>query len=262
MELLRYHGGKLRSKHLLSYFPIEPITRYLEPFCGAAGTCCRLDTCVKRWLNDKDRVLIDLYREARDHPRRFKRRILEMAKKIRRADDLFDEFLPARVEYKFFDDPYAYFMLNRASFGCYTSQQRSNSATLSWNLLRNGLAPFTAQRVDSIVHRFKGVKLTAWHWKKAVQQSSTDTFCYYDPPWHCNSQIYGHQLTIDDHEELAQFLSREKRQWLLSIGYSELSIRLYRRKSWCHCNVRAYTKTATPQQVGQPGQELIVRNYD
>ncbi len=259
---LRYHGGKFKSKHLLSFFPIAPISSYLEPFCGGAGLFWHLPVNIERWLNDIDKVLIAHYREARDHPRRFKRRILGMAQKIKRADDLAEEFLVNRVNYKFNHDSYAYWFVNRSSFGCYTSQQRSNSATLSWNLIRNGLAPFTPERLDFIIRTLRKVRLTAWHWRRAVESSPQDCFVYYDPPYHCHGQIYGYELTIEQHEELASFLAKDTRLWLMTIGYSELSQRLYVGKSWCRCRLREYKKCATPQQCGQLGQELIICNYD
>ena len=257
--LLRYHGGKFRSRDLLSWFP-EHFTSYLEPFAGGAGLFWHLDPSIERHLNDIDPVIIHLYQEARDN-RSFGRKIMSMVRKVENATDLMREFALARLRFRLEECPYAYWLLNRSAYGCYCNSSRQNSATLSWNLIRNGLAPFTPDRLRWIRTRLQNVTLSNVDYKEAIKNSNAD-FLFLDPPYHCSGNIYVQDMSQDDQEELALYVSSLNRPWMMTMARSELSARLYIRRSWCRCQTRTYTKQATKQIMGQSGQEYIITNYD
>lgn len=259
-RLIRCHGGKGKSPELLDFFPIEPITSYCEPFAGGAGLFWMLPTSIKRYLNDIDPVLIALYKEARDNPN-FSRRILAMVRKTERADDMYREFFEQRVRYKFDADPYAYFIVNRGSFGCYCSRERANGATLAWNQLNGGLNPFTPESLKEIVQTLQGVKLTAWDYKRAIESCSPDTFLFIDPPYLSNGQIYGNEMTREQLEDMADYLSAEKRRFLMTLGASEFSKDLYGSRDFT-IRIRQYSNSYNPQKVVRVGQEMMITNVE
>lgn len=72
--ILRYHGGKwLLAPWIISHFP--PLSRYVEPFGGAASVLLRKSRSHSEIYNDLDREVYTLFKVARDDGQRLARAI-------------------------------------------------------------------------------------------------------------------------------------------------------------------------------------------
>lgn len=240
--IIRYHGGKWQlAPWILSFFPEHRI--YVEPFGGGGSILLRKTRSYAEIYNDLDEEIVNLFRMART-----------------RGQELHDALVLtpfARAEYLQAwypsEDPMeqARRTIIRAFMGF-----GSASATLnrSVNQSRGGLAKtgFRANAnragntpahdwanypaaLKSVVKRLKGVVIENDNAIKIMSQhDSPQTLFYVDPPYLPETRDkggdYRHEMSIEEHIELAKFLNQVKGMVILSGYPSKLYDELY--KGW------------------------------
>lgn len=231
--VLRYHGGKFRlAPWVISFFPRHSC--YVEPFGGAGSVLLQKDPVGAECYNDLDGEIVNIFRILRD-PNRAR----ELTRRV--------EFTPySRDEFNWSYEPpaddldAAHKLIVRSFMG-----HGSDSATRS---CRTGFrAKLTEGRVlpafewarwheaiPAFTERLKGVVIENRDAHQVIRRlDGPNTLCYVDPPY-CHSTRsaltgrsgkthgYRHEMSDDDHRELAATL-RSVRGMVVLSGYpSEL----------------------------------------
>lgn len=205
--ILRWLGGKwMLAPWIISQFPTHRI--YTEPFGGGASVLMRKPRCYAEVYNDLDGELVNLFRIVRDRGSELKR-ALELTPFAR------DEFFAA---YEPTDDP-----LERARRTVILAYQGfgSNSVVklsgFRSNSNRSGTTPaydwaHYPDCMDAMIERLRGVIIENRDAKEIMTANDhTDTLHYVDPPYVLETRSYckggyRHEMTNDEHRELAGFL--------------------------------------------------------
>lgn len=236
---LRYHGGKWKlAPWVLSFFPAHRM--YVEPYGGGASILLRKPRCYAEVYNDLDREVVNIFRVLRDpHAGR------ELARRLELTPFARDEFVAAHKRDS--HDPiekarraivrsYMGFgsaslhaknprgMRTRASnwtagkgTGFRASSNRSGSTpTHDW-------ASYPSQ-IPAFVARLRGVTIENRPALEVIaQHDNPDALIYADPPYPQSTRDdaradYAHEMTDDDHRELARVL-RAAKGYVIVSGY-------------------------------------------
>lgn len=225
--LLRYHGSKWRlADWIVSHLPRH--RTYVEPFGGAASVLLRKPRSHTEVYNDLDSELVNLFRVARDQGEAL-RRALELTPFAR------DEFA---LSYAASDDP-----LERArrtvarSFMGFGSNALHQTTGFRSRSRRSGTSPAAdwrgyPQALEAIIRRLQGVVIEHRDAFEVMgAQDAEDTLFYVDPPYVPETRDaggdYRHELTVADHERLAEALHALAGPVVLSGYASALYDRLY-----------------------------------
>lgn len=237
--LLRYHGGKWRlAPWIIRHLPAHQV--YVEPFGGAASVLIRKPRSYAEVYNDLDGEIVHLFRTVRD-----------------RGDELATllELTPyASAEFSQSFEP-AVDELERArrtvvrSFmgfgGNLTRPNRDQSPQRTgfrrW-ARQSGSHPCQDWRnypasLVQIIERLQGVVIEQRHALELVPMyDSPEALFYVDPPYVHSTRAadaggshrgYRHEMTDDEHRELAQVLHAARAQVVLSGYASDLYSQLY-----------------------------------
>ena len=247
--LLRWHGGKwLLSPWIVKHLPEH--RAYVEPFAGAASVLMRKARSHVEVVNDLDGDLVNLFLVLRDRPDELRRQA-ELTLFAREEFDLAYEPCADPLER-------ARRLLVRASMG-----RASASATSPWKAsFRNhtGASRTTtgahdwsnyARSIDEFSARLKGVLVENTDAIKVIRQhDAPDTLFYVDPPYPMGSRDkfrdYRHEMTDEDHEELAAVLKCVQGRVVVSGYRSALYERLY--GHWRSIEEKAYADGARPRR--------------
>lgn len=228
--LLRYHGGKWRiANRIISHFPAHRI--YVEPFGGGAGVLLRKERSFAEVYNDLDGEVVNVFRVMRDE---------DLAAKLQHGLELTpwarDEF---RLAYEFSADPVerARRMIARTfmAFGS-TARRLNRTGFRSRAYRQNQTGPADwrnyPDNIPFFLDRLRGVTIENRNAIEIIeQQDSLDTLFYCDPPYvhstrtalahkgGSNDCAYAHEMTDDNHRELAAVLHQVKGMVVIS-GYS------------------------------------------
>lgn len=231
---IRYPGGKWKlAPWIIEHFPPHDI--YVEPFCGAASVLMQKKRARQgEVLNDLDGDVVNLFRLLRE-PEEAKRLIEQI------------ELTPfARAE---FEESYAeaeepiekarrYLIraymgqgscLNYRNNGFRSRRNSDKFPARDWQLYPESLV-FVIQRLQGVVIENQPAA------EVIARYDSPQTLFYCDPPyvWKSRSSYasrqYRHEMTDDDHAELASVLHRIKGMAIISGYKSELYDRLF--KDW------------------------------
>lgn len=226
---LRWHGGKwLLAPWIISHFPRHRI--YVEPFGGAWSVGLRKPRCYAEIWNDLDDELVNYFGVLRDPAL-----AAQLIGALRLTPFAREEFNRA---YEMADDPVerARRLVIRAfmghgsdgASGQYRTGFRSNSN-------RSGTTPAhdwvnLPDCLDLVAQRVAGVVIES---RPAIdvmaKHDGPDTLHYVDPPYlpetraranrrADNGGVYRHELTVEQHGELLEFLVTLKGKVILS-GY-------------------------------------------
>jgi len=216
---VRYFGGKWRiASWIIEQFP--PHTTYVEPFCGGASILFRKTPSKVEVINDLNHDIVTFFDVLRSNP-----------------DDLIHaiQMTPyAREEHKRAhlpaDDPIErarrFYVRSRQSFGSGEGQyntgwrfqaddRRGTSCVGEWNNTDN---------LWLAAERLKAVQIESDDALSCIRRfDHPDTLFYVDPPYlfetrHSNEHRYAHELTDQQHIELAELLNSVQGMVLLS-GY-------------------------------------------
>lgn len=219
--IMRYHGGKFRlAPWIISHLPAHRV--YVEPYGGAGSVLLRKPRSYAEIYNDLDGEIVNVFRVLRD---------VEMAAKLKEQIRLTpfarSEFVDAYLDC---EDP-----LERArrtlvksfmGFGsaAVTQQSGDNSKTTTGfrnNSNRSGTTPAhdwanLPKHVDLWVERLAGIVVESRPALGLIDLFDTpETLFYVDPPYVHSTRgdgkgksvcRYRHEMTDDDHRELAEHL--------------------------------------------------------
>lgn len=257
------HGGKYYlSDWIISHFPenYQEYT-YLEPYCGGANVLLNKEKSVLEAVCDTDITIVQIFRAIRDEPKEFARR-LNLVKycqetfdrALKRENGPFDDYLDQAVNE---------YILRRMSRG-------GLRKAFAWsNRLRGGqpgdlnawktalkLLPTLAERVKE-VYIFN---------KPAVEVIKTfntkNVLVYADPPYlhdtRRSTDTYAHEMSIDDHIELARTLNGFAGKVILSGYPSPLYSRLF--KDW-NCERKKIANHSSQSKAKEMKTEMIWKNF-
>lgn len=231
---LRYYGGKwLLAPWIISHFPEH--RTYVEPFAGAASVLMRKDPSPAEILNDLDTEIVNFFRVLRDATL-----AAELARQVALTPFSREEFTAA------YDSPPpggwdAVERARRLLVRCYQGHSAMSRVKNRTGFRKTPFRGSGGQSVmadwanypDSIgafAARLRPVMLEC---RPAVQvieeQDDTRTLFYVDPPYPVSTRsgiswpsdlgrAYAHEMTDDDHRELAATLRAVEGMVVLS-GY-------------------------------------------
>jgi DNA adenine methylase len=258
----RYHGGKFRdAKWIISHMPPhERVDIYGEPFCGMASVFFQMERVQTEVLNDLDGELVNVFRVLQDPVRaaQLERRVratpysrAEYARAVR-LTGCGDEVARA----------WAVIVRSYMGFG-------SDSAAAGQSGFRSGVrkgsggskAPVGSEwarypdRIAAFRERLATTHLESEPAVRMIERyDSPRTMWYVDPPYvratrsPCSfrkGKGYKHEMTDQDHRELAGCL-RASRGYVLLSGYaSELYAEMY--DGWFSVTKSTYAHGAEPR---------------
>lgn len=223
--LVRYHGGKwMMGPKIIAHFPAHRI--YTESFGGGGSILLRKQRSYSEIYNDLDGEIVNLFRVVRD-------RGDELVRAIELTPFSRDEFLGS---YTPSDDPLEQARLTMArSFMGFGSASASGAKTgFRSNSNRSGTTPAHDWRnypgcLAATIDRLRGVVIENKDACAVMADHDTpETLHYVDPPYvfetrsnanpYCKKG-YKHEMTDEQHRELAKFLRTLKGCVILS-GYA------------------------------------------
>ena len=246
---LPYIGGKRRlAARLLPLIP-EHLT-YVEPFAGGAQLFFRKPRSRVEVLNDLDGELVTFLRIVQRH----RPELLRLLRYLAPSRALFAQFA-AQDPRQLTDVERAcrFFYLQKNAFG--GRRKRSNfhyCVTKPPNYTPARLAALLAATAD----RLARVQLECWPYERVLERyDRPTTFFYCDPPY-IGADLYQHNLSAAQFEELAAHLAALQGRFLLSLNDSPQA------RAWFGRFVcREITLTYTSIRRPRPFQELLFANY-
>jgi DNA adenine methylase len=221
---VKWHGGKhYLAARIIDLFPQHHT--YLEPFGGAASVLLNKPPSQVEVYNDLDGRITRLFRVLRDHSEEFRKRLsLTPYSEIEFREALTEH--PDEIEQARRD-----FVRWRLSLGgrgdCFSytlHRVRRNMADVV-----SGYLSMIDEQLPFIAERLRTVQIIE---KPAVDVIETwdseNTLIYCDPPYvpdtrHSGSlDVYGYEMTVAQHRELAAVLNNCKSRVVLSRYPSEL----------------------------------------
>ena len=261
----KIHGGKYYlNKFVLEQFPknYEEYS-YIEPFCGATSVFLNKKQSLKEEvINDIDDGIIDIFRALRDCPKCFIKKI----KRKKYSERVFKIALNKCKNQEIknpFDNAINEFILRRMSRG-------GLKKNFSWsNRLRGGIPgdvnawSTIIDKLPEIVERIQKTYIFNKDYKEVIYAfNKDDSLVYCDPPYvsetRVSKEIYKHEMTTDDHIELANLLNGFKGKALISGYPSRLYNRLY--SDW-KCVRKKIVNHASQQKSKKYQTECLWINY-
>lgn len=212
--VLRYHGGKWRlAPWIISYFPAHRV--YVEPFGGAGGVLLRKAASASEVYNDLDSRIVSLFRVLRDPVL-----AAELVRQVALTPYAREEH---ELSYEPCEDPLEAArrtvvrgMMGHGSRGATsahrtgfrTARRRGFHAASDWASYSQALPAIVARlRCVLVEHRDAAAVMREY--------DAPDCLHYVDPPYPGGTRTtnitgkgraYAHELSDDDHRELAQTL--------------------------------------------------------
>jgi len=242
--VLRYHGGKWRlAPWIISHFPKHQV--YVEPFGGAASILLRKPRSKAEVYNDLDEDVVNVFHVLRDPEQA--QRLAELCYLTPWSRTEFwlcyeeakDPIERARrtIARSFMAHGSTHRRAHRTGFRSRNWRQR-NPAPRDWENY--------PQHIQEFVERLRGVTIECRPAIEVIkQQDSPETLFYVDPPYILSSRssirshseadgkrCYVHNLSDDDHAELADVLRSCQGMIVLSGYNSEFYQKLY--SDWRH----------------------------
>jgi DNA adenine methylase len=261
----KIHGGK----HYLNKFVLEQFPKnyeeysYIEPFCGATSVFLNKNKSLKEEvINDIDDGIVDIFRALRDCPKTFIKKIKRKKYSERVFTIALNKEKSQEVESSF-DNAINEFILRRMSRG-------GLKKNFSWsNRLRGGVpgdvnAWLTIiDKLPEISERIQETYIFNKDYKEVIDAfNNKDSLVYCDPPYVSETRVskeaYKHEMTTDDHIDLANLLNRFKGKALISGYPSRLYNRLY--SDW-RCVRKKIVNHASQQKSKKYQTECLWINY-
>ena len=207
-----YQGSKRSiAREILKKCPLN-ISRLVEPFCGSAAVsiaCASEKRASYYWMNDAHEPLIKLLHEIIFHPDEISDKYSELwSSQIGREREYFTQI---RNRFNNYKDPADFlYLLAR----CVKAAIRYNSNGEFNNTpdnRRKGARPSEMRRrISCVSELLKGrVQLTAWDYKKVLNECRQGDLVYMDPPYQgVSGKRDQRYLPKVDHEEFSQELKK------------------------------------------------------
>jgi DNA adenine methylase len=223
--VLRYYGGKFRlAPWIIAHMPKHRI--YVEPFGGAASVLLRKPRSYSEVYNDLYGEVVNLFRVLRNPSQ-----ARDLVRQVKLTPYAREEF---ELSYILDGDPVeqARRTLFRAAAGFAGGAQKMYGTGFRSNVTRPHTTPARdwagmPQVLEEVIGRLRGVVIEHLPAMEVIRKYDTaDTFIYCDPPYVYatrNSRnagdTYEHEMSDDDHRQLAQVLRSLKGSAIVS-GYA------------------------------------------
>lgn len=255
------HGGKsYLAKWIVEQLPENYQDMvYLEPFCGGASVLLNKEPSKEEIINDLDENIIILLRVLRDQCTQFIRKI----KKVKYKESSFEAALKRKELTTDLHKALNDLILRRMSRGglkkafAWSNRERGGQPgeINAWETIID-LLPDISQRLQNVIILNKqAVPLLKMF-------DEPDTLVYADPPYlhetRESTDVYTHEMLIDDHIALAEVLNNFKGKALISSYPSRLYSKLY--KNW-QCEKKKMPNHASQQKIKPVKIELLWRNF-
>ncbi len=259
---IKCHGGKFYlSDWIISHFPSNYTElHYGEPFTGAGSCFLNKKPSQSEWLNDLDVGIMAIWNTLRDTPYQFLGRL----NAVKYCEDTFNCALVAETQnLEGIELAINEFILRRMSRG-------GLKKAFGWSDRQRGGQPGDVnafqtilQQLPLISRRVQGVELFN---KPAVEvireMDREDCVLYCDPPYvnetRQSQNTYEHDMTTEDHIELAEVLNQCKSKVILSGYPSPLYDKLF--EGWRY-EQRLVANHASQQKKKQYKQESLWLSY-
>lgn len=213
--IFRYPGGKSRKavwSWILEHAPPN-FDEYREPFVGGGGVFFQIPTSKRRWINDRHKGLIAVYKALQDRPEEFIKRCRSLKEESLRT--VFDRI---KLD-EHFDPACRYFLVNRVGYAGRVNYDIPSRLYFSnptgWRIVHGP----KMERAAEIV---KGVQVTCGDYADLLTTPGKNVFIYLDPPYIKNtklaksSRLYQHNFEFEDHARLAELVRACNHRVLLS----------------------------------------------
>ena len=209
VRTIGWYGGKSHLvKHLLQLIPPHKI--YLEVFGGGAALLLSKQPAQLEIYNDIDSNLYNLFRVIRDD-----KLFPIFLHKVKWTLYSREEWRRARKSYRYANNPVEkavrFFITIRQSFAKYTH---------SWSYSLKEKSPAKSyfafiDELEALHRRLRNVQVENLDWKDCMRKYNNEAvWAYIDPPYlkdvrRIKSNVYSHEFSREDHEELVEFLLNE-----------------------------------------------------
>lgn len=250
---LRYHGGKFRlAPWILGFFPRHAV--YVEPFAGAASVLLQKGRVGAECLNDLDSHVVNLFRVLRDPER-----ALDLQRRVALTPFAREEF-DWSYEPAIDDIDAAHKLVVRSFMGHGSDSATRGCRTGFRSKLTDGrvLPAYEwatwSDAIPAITRRLTGVLIENSDGLALVKRMDhIDTLFYVDPPYvhttrssisgrSAKTHGYRHEMTDEQHRELAGVLHQVAGMVVLSGYHSPLYDDLYSR--WDRYERKAWADSA------------------
>lgn len=241
---LRYHGAKWRlAPWILSHFPpLETFDVYDEAFCGSAAVLLRMNRAPIEVINDQDRDVVTFFRVLRERPDDLIRQI-ELTPFSRYEWQLAGEPTDDPVERarRFYVRSYGSIAGPTALWNSGWRRQKKYSRKANGTGAMTSAASVFANvgHLHEVAARLRGVFIEECDALKLIQDyDEARTLHYVDPPYPAETRkawrttAYAHELTDDQHRELAAVLNTCTGMVVLSGYRCELYEELFPESEW------------------------------
>lgn len=222
--LIKIHGGKYYlHSWIISNFPKNyKDLEYCEPFCGGASIFLNKEKSKTETLSDLDVGIISILKALRDEPKEF----INSLKKKKYSERTF-KIAYNKICNKEFDD-----YIDRAT-NEYIVRRMSRGGlkkSFSWSDRKRGGIPGDVNAWNTMIeqlpicaNKLQDVNIILSDFKDVIKNwDEENSFIYLDPPYlpdtRTSSDIYEHELTLEDHIDLLNIANNSRGKVLFS-GY-------------------------------------------
>lgn len=278
----RYPGGKSKravQEQILDYIPFG-VKEYREPFVGGGGIFFGLEPTKvqKRWINDINAPLIEVYTAFRDRPEDFIkacRDILpiqpnepevstktEKGKKYNaRLGKHFQDFAYNET----MDQALRYFFINRTvwagrvNYNPEFASRMYYSNPTGWNITQK------PEFLEAVAAHLQGTRISCGPYKPLLDEPGEDVWIYLDPPYVVDtnldkgSKLYQFGFTKEDHEQFAAACRACPHK--LCISYDDVPDVRELFKEGFFIYEHSWKYSGTSNDIKTDGKELIITNY-
>lgn len=230
--VLRYHGGKWKlAPWIIRHFPSHHT--YVEPYGGGASVLLRKPVSAQEVYNDLDGEIVNLFRVLRDPAKAARlKELVELTHFARAEYDLSHRSADDSIEQARRTLVRAFMGFGSASVTQqYRSGFRSKRADSSLPSSEWSRYPLS---IVTFVQRLQGVTVECLEAVSVLQRYDTQrTLFYVDPPYLPETRTshgasYRHEMSVEEHEQLAHVLQGILGMVVLSGYDSPLYRGLYR----------------------------------
>jgi DNA adenine methylase len=276
-SILRYPGGKTKRKVrslILSHAP-HGYQEYREPFVGGGGVFFSIGDDHKRWINDLNEGLVDVYLALRDRPDEFIKRCKSVQPRQPGEPDVYPTANSSGKKYnkrlkEQFDDlkfnndedqAFRYFFINRTVWAGRVDYERKSRLYFSnpegWDIV-------ATQRIEAAAEHLRNVKVTCGDYENLLLAPGKNVWVYCDPPYmrdtklSATDKLYAHGFTMQDHERFAYLARKSEHKLCISYDDDPKVRQLFKGftiipQQWVYCG--------TSNEEKKIGQELLILNY-
>jgi DNA adenine methylase len=256
---IKWVGGKKKlRKEIVALIPAHSC--YVEVFGGAGWILfAKKPSDVEIW-NDIDSELVNFYRVIKKTPEVF----LNTFDLTLVSREIFEDFRsadPAKMTE--LERAHRFYYLIMAGWGGELHLPRIQTSIKDGGHGNRliGAIKHLRQKIDPIHKRLQTVIVEHLDWKQCVERYDREgVFMYLDPPYPDNNCNYRHNMrSIEEHQELIEWMSQAKCKWLLT-NYDRPEVH----ELYGAFNIRKVDFASGMDSEGgqRRNREIIVTNYD